>query len=190
MAARNQNKPENTPETEVKEDVTNAPAEEQAQNQKKNPAEEEIKQLKDQMAAMQELLKQALSNMQQTAEKAKEEPKAGPEVVEALGVAMDEDAGTEWEEFETVVTPRARKGQEKSIVVSVNDRNVQIPLDGRAYRMRKPHAEIFKDSMEADALAEDFADNVPNEAAPASYEQLIKEMADLKRKLNEFGVNV
>ena len=189
MAARNQNKPENI-ETEVKEEATTVQAEAPAQNQENNPADERIKQLEDQLAAMQELLKQTLGAVQQEAEKAKDEPKAGPEVVEALGVAMDEDAGTEWEEFETVVTPRARKGQEKSVVVSVNDRNVQIPLDGRAYRMRKPHAEIFKDSMEADALAEDFADSVPNEAAPASYEQLIKEMADLKRKLQDYGVNV
>ena len=189
MAARNQNKPENN-ETEVKEEATTVQAEAPAQNQENNPADERIKQLEDQLAAMQELLKQTLGAVQQAAEKAKDEPKAAVEVTDALGVAMDEDKGTEWEEYETVVTPRARKGQEKSIVVSVNDRNVQIPLDGRAYRMRKPHAEIFKDSMEAEAVAEDFADNVPNEAAPASYEQLIKEMADLKRKLQDYGVNV
>ena len=103
---------------------------------------------------------------------------------------MDSDAGTVWEELVPVRTPRRGKGQEKSIVISVNDRNVQVPLDGKTYYLRRPHAEIFEQSMDAEVAAEEFAESVPNEAAPASFEQLMAEMAQLKKKLKDLGMDV
>ena len=175
------------------EEQNQAPAEEQAaeQAQGENLAKE-VEELKAQYTDLKALLQQAISAMAKTAEEkpAAEQAKDKTEVLDMTGASMAEDEGTEWEEYETVRTTRATKGQEKSIVVSVNDRNVQIPLDGRAYKLRKPHAEIFNQAMDANAAAEDFADSVPNEAAPASYEALVKQIADLKVALKGFGVNV
>lgn len=177
--------------------ATNPEAEEQNQAPATEPAQEdnlakEVEELKSQYSDLKLLLQQAIATMTQTAE---EKPKAAPvndktEVLDIIGNSQADDEGTEWEEYETVRTTRAMKGQEKSIVVSVNDRNVQIPLDGRAYRLRKPHAEAFLQAMDANVAAEEFAESVPNEAAPASYDALVKQLADLRGKLKEFGVNV
>lgn len=181
--------------------AVNPEAEEQNQAQAaEQPAEQapeenlaqEVEELKAQYTDLKTLLQQAISAMAKTAEA---KPAAAPaqdktEVLDMTGATMAEDEGTEWEEYETVRTIRASKGQEKSIVVSVNDRNVQIPLDGKAYRLRKPHAEIFLQSMDANVAAEEFAENVPNEAAPQSYADLVKQISELKVALKGFGVNV
>ena len=45
-------------------------------------------------------------------------------------------------------------------------------------------------SMDAAVAAEEFADSVPNEAAPANYDELVRQLAELKVKLKGFGVNV
>ena len=151
----------------------------------------EVETLKGQYSELKALLQQAIAAMSKTAEeKPKQQAEDKNAVLDMTGVSMAEDEGTEWEEYETVRTIRAQKGQEKSVVISVNDRNVQIPLDGRAYRLRKPHAEIFLQSMDADVAAQEFADSVPNEAAPANYEALVKQLADLKARLKDYGVNV
>ena len=150
---------------------------------------DEIEELKSQVNGLRQMMEQALAAMAKAADSKTKEVKPAEEA-ETLGAAMDSDEGTVWEELVPVRTPRRGKGQEKSIVISVNDRNVQVPLDGKVYYLRKPHAEIFEQSMEAEIAAEEFAESVPNEAAPASYEQLISEMADLKRRLKDMGINV
>lgn len=156
----------------------------------KNPADE-VKELKSQVNELAKLLKDALGGIMANAQAAAQAAKPANEenqVTDFTGETRQSDAGTEWDEYETVRTIRARKGMEKSVVVSVNDRNVQIPLDGRAYRLRKPHAQILLDSMEAEIAAEEFAESVPHDAAPESYESLVSQLADLKKKLAEAGI--
>lgn len=173
-----------TEEQEAKQATEQAPAE------KENLAED-VETLKTQYTELKALLQQAIAAMTKTAEEKPAAPEDDKNAVQDMtGVSMADDVGTEWDEYETVRTIRAQKGQEKSVVVSVNDRNVQIPLDGRAYRLRKPHAEVFLQSMDANVAAEEFAESVPNEAAPADYNDLVKQLADLKIKLKDFGVNV
>lgn len=162
---------------------------------KKDPADE-IAELKKQMADVTELLKTSLAAMMQNAqasaaEAMAEKPAADKETVtDFTGVSMAGDEGTEWEEYETVRTIRARKGMEKTVLVSVNDRNVLIPLDGRAYKLRKPHAQVLLDSMEADIAADEFAESVPHDAAPKGYDQLVADMENLKKLLKENGIMV
>lgn len=175
---------------EMKQDAAQAAQPEQETKQDQDLAKE-VDELKGQYTELKALLQQAIMAMSKTAEKAPETPAEDKNAVQDMtGASQAEDEGTEWEEYETVRTIRAQKGQEKSVVVSVNDRNVQIPLDGRAYRLRKPHAEVFLQMMDANVAAEEFADNVPNQAAPGSYDELVKQLADLKVKLKGFGVEV
>lgn len=185
MATRN--KEATIPETEEQK----KPAEQAAEQEQDTKLAQEVEELKAQYTDLKALLQQAISAMAKTAEAKPAAPAQDKtEVLDMTGATMAEDEGTEWEEYETVRTIRASKGQEKSIVVSVNDRNVQIPLDGKAYRLRKPHAEIFLQSMDANVAAEEFAENVPNEAAPQSYADLVKQISELKVALKGFGVNV
>lgn len=181
------------PEKDVKE--TEAKAKVENTETKKDPAEE-IAELKKQMADVTELLKTSLASMMQNAQASAaqaiaEKPAEDKETVtDFTGVSMAGDEGTEWEEYETVRTIRARKGMEKTVLVNVNDRNVLIPLDGRAYRLRKPHAQILIDSMEADIAADEFAESVPHDAAPKGYDQLVADMENLKKLLKENGIVV
>lgn len=183
-------KQEAAPAAEPEKDAAPAAEPEQETKQDQDLAKE-VDELKEQYTELKALLQQAIMAMSKTAEKTPEKPAEDKNAVQDMtGASQAEDEGTEWEEYETVRTIRAQKGQEKSVVVSVNDRNVQIPLDGRAYRLRKPHAEVFLQMMDANVAAEEFADNVPNQAAPGSYEELVKQLADLKVKLKGFGVEV
>lgn len=184
MATR---KNETAPETE---EVKQEQAPEQEQKNDQNLASE-VETLKSQYDELKALLQQAIVAMSQSAEKIPDTKaeEAAP-VQDMTGESMAEDEGTEWEEYETVRTYRALPGQEKSIVVSVNDRNVQIPLDGREYRVRKPHAEIFRQSMDAAMAADKFAESVPHNAEPEGYDDLKRQLADLRGKLKEYGVNV
>lgn len=162
-----------------------------AKENEKTPADE-VKELKSQVNDLAKLLKDALGGIMANAQAA-QAAAAKPaneenQITDYTGETRQTDAGTEWDEYVTVRTIRARKGMEKSVVVSVNDRNVQIPLDGRAYKLRKPHAQILIDSMEAEIAAEEFAESVPHDAAPESYNDLVNQLADLKKKLAEAGI--
>lgn len=111
---------------------------------------------------------------------------AAPVVTEAaLAQPVDE-----WEEFIDIVVPRHGRGQEKTFFVSVNGRNAQIPADGKLQHLRKPHAIALLDSLEAEANAEQFAEDLPHEAAPASFADLMKVINDLRRKLRDSGIEV
>lgn len=96
----------------------------------------------------------------------------------------------EWEQFIDIVVPRHGRGQEKTFFVSVNGRNAQIPADGKLQHLRKPHARALLDSLEAEAQAEQFAEDLPHEAAPASFADLMNVINDLRRKLRESGIEV
>ena len=135
MATREKKTTEaNAPETEAQE-ITKQETEQEPVNN--GNLAEDVETLKNQYTELKTLLQQAIAAMSRAAEDKPADPAEDKNAVQDMtGVSMAEDAGTEWEEYETVRTIRAQKGQEKSVVVSVNDRNVQIPLDGRAYRLR------------------------------------------------------
>ena len=151
-----------------------------------NPAEE-VNALKKELDELKALLREQMAQMSGKAQTAAEKP--ARQVEENLGISTDTDAGTEWEEYVEVYVPRHGKGEEKKFYVSVNDRNVLVPADGKYHKLRKPHAEVLMASLEAEAAAEDYADSVPNQAAPASYEQMMNEMDELRRKLKEYGID-
>ena len=114
-----------------------------------------------------------------------EEQKAKAETAEAPEQPVDE-----WEQFIDIVVPRHGRGQEKTFFVSVNGRNAQIPADGKLQHLRKPHAVALLDSLEAEANAEQFAEDLPHEAAPASFADLMNVINDLRRKLRDSGIEV
>lgn len=94
-----------------------------------------------------------------------------------------------WEEYLEVIVPRKPRGAEQYYYVCVNDRSCQIPADGKMQRMRKPFAEVLLMSLEAEAEADRFAENIPHEAAPEGYESLMKTINELKMKLARAGIN-
>ena len=96
----------------------------------------------------------------------------------------------EWEEYIDVVVPRHGRGQEKSYFVSVNGRNAQFPADGKLQHLRKPHALALLESLDAEANAEQFAEDLPHEAAPASFAELMGVINDLKTKLRQSGISI
>lgn len=99
-------------------------------------------------------------------------------------------AEDEWEEYIDFVTPRHGRGQEKSFFVQVNGFNAQIPADGKMHHIRKPLALALLDSLEAEAQAEQFAEDLPHEAAPASFADLMNVINELRSKLRQSGIEV
>jgi hypothetical protein len=105
-------------------------------------------------------------------------------------VPADNPLGDIWEEYIDVVVPRHGRGQEKCFYVSVNGRNAQIPADGKMHHIRKPLALALLASLEAEARAEQFAEDLPHDAAPASFAELMTVINDLKNKLRSSGITV
>ena len=108
------------------------------------------------------------------------------------GVEEEESEGyisDVWEEYEEVYVPRHGRGQEPNFFISVNDRTVQIPADGKYHRMRKPFADILRMSIEAEAAADKYAEEVPHDAAPGSFEQMMSVINDLQQKLRAHGID-
>ena len=56
--------------------------------------------------------------------------------------------------------------------------------------LRLPHARALLDSLEAEAQAEQFAEDLPHEAAPASFADLMNVINDLRNKLRQSGIEV
>ncbi len=104
--------------------------------------------------------------------------------------AQPEPPEDEWEQYIDVPVPRHGRGQEKCFYVAVNGRNAQIPADGKIHRIRKPLAINLLDSLEAEARAEQYAEDLPHEAAPASFAELMGVINDLKQKLRMNGLTV
>lgn len=122
-------------------------------------------------------------------ETAREIPEEATEEVKAAEEATEQPVN-EWEEFIDVVVPRHGRGQEKTFFVAVNGRNAQVPADGKLHRLRKPHALALLDSLQAEAVAEEFAEDLPHEAAPASFADLMNVINDLRTKLRQSGIEV
>lgn len=160
------------------------------QNVQEEPIQESTTATEEQVAKAPdpevEALKAQVATLMAELKAVKEEAaKAEPEEA-AEETAEHED---EWEIYEEVYVPRHGRGQEPNFFISVNDRTVQIPADGKYHRMRRPFAEVLRMSIEAEAAAEKYADEVPHDAAPASFEQLMTVINELKNKLKEHGID-
>lgn len=68
----------------------------------------------------------------------------------------------EWAEEIEMIVPRKPKGEEQSYYICINDRRFQVPANGKMQKLPKPVALVLKDSLEADAEADDFMDHIPN----------------------------
>jgi hypothetical protein len=110
---------------------------------------------------------------------------AQPELLPA-----DHPLGNVWDDYIDAVVPRHGRGQEKCFYVSVNGQNAQIPADGKMQHIRKPLALALQASLEAEARAEQFAEDLPHDAAPASFAELMSVINDLKNKLRSSGITV
>lgn len=63
-----------------------------------------------------------------------------------------------WTEMVTINIPRYRKGEDQTVRVKVNDREVILPRDGRMHEVARPFAEVLLASVEQEANADDFMD--------------------------------
>lgn len=82
------------------------------------------------------------------------------EVIEEAAETAEEPAKSKWDEIETVRTPR--KSKHDFYYVCVNDRRFEIPADGKEHEMPLPIAEVLRQTLDAEAAADDFAEGVPN----------------------------
>ena len=82
------------------------------------------------------------------------------EVIEEAAETAEETAKSKWDEIETVRTPR--KSKHDFYYVCVNDRRFEIPADGKEHEMPLPIAEVLRQTLDAEAAADDFAEGVPN----------------------------
>ena len=134
-----------------------------------------------------EALKKRLAELETAKEEKKDQLIGNAVMGQVFGPNGDEDPI--WEEYEDVYVPRHGKGQEPYFFIQINARSCQIPADGKRHRIRKPFAEALQESIDAEMDAEDFADNVPHDAAPGSYEQVIAELSSLKAKMKQLGID-
>ena len=79
---------------------------------------------------------------------------------EAAEETAEPVAKSKWDEMETVRTPR--KSKHDFYYVCVNDRRFEIPADGKEHEMPLPIAEVLRQTLDAEAAADDFAEGVPN----------------------------
>jgi hypothetical protein len=71
----------------------------------------------------------------------------------------------EWDETVDMVVPRKPRGEDQQYYICVNDRRYLVPADGKVQTLPKPVAEVLRESIEADAEADEFADHIPNRSA-------------------------
>ena len=81
---------------------------------------------------------------------------------EEKAVKQEEKKYDPWAEEIEMIVPRKPKGEEQFYYICVNDRRFQVPADGKMQKLKKPVAEILKDSLEADWQADEYADHIPN----------------------------
>ena len=88
------------------------------------------------------------------------------EVVEEVKAEAAEEVKaepkSEWDEEIEMIVPRKPKGDDPTYYVCVNDRRFLIPADGKMQKLPKPIAIVLQESLEAEIVAEDFADHIPN----------------------------
>lgn len=82
------------------------------------------------------------------------------EQAEAEGTVAEEKPASKWDEKKTVMVPRKSKWD--YYYVCVNDRRFEIPADGKAHEMPLPIAEVLEQTLEAENVAQDFAEGIPN----------------------------
>ena len=116
--------------------------------------------------------------------------KNAPKAEEPAPLPADAPMGDIWEEYIDVVVPRHGRGQEKYFFVAVNGRTAQIPADGKMQHIRKPLALALLASLEDEAKAEQFAEDLPHDAAPASFADLLAMINSLKNQLRANGIQV
>lgn len=71
-----------------------------------------------------------------------------------------------WAEEVEMIIPRKPKGDDQQYYICVNDRRFYVPANGKMQKLPKPVAEILKQSLEAEAEADDYADHIPNKTGP------------------------
>lgn len=67
-----------------------------------------------------------------------------------------------WDIEVEMIVPRKPRGEDQQYYVCVNDRRFLIPANGTVQKLPRPIAEILRSSLEAEAVADDFADHIPN----------------------------
>lgn len=63
-----------------------------------------------------------------------------------------------WTDMVDVLMPRFRAGEDQTIRVKVNDREVILPKDGRTHKVARPWAEILLANIEQELKADAFMD--------------------------------
>ena len=91
-------------------------------------------------------------------------------VAEEVNAVADEIAEKQaavdpWDETIDMVVPRKPRGEDQQYYICVNDRRYLVPADGKVQTLPKPVAEVLRESIEADAEADEFADHIPNRSA-------------------------
>lgn len=71
-----------------------------------------------------------------------------------------------WSEMVNIIVPRRPRGEDQFYYICVNDRRFQIPADGKMQQLPKPVAEILEQSLAAEAAADKFAEEIPNNTGP------------------------
>jgi hypothetical protein len=95
------------------------------------------------------------------------------EVLEAEETAQEEPVKDVWEQEVEMVVPRKPRGDDHQYYVCVNDRRYLIPADGRVQKLPRPVAEVLKESLEAEAEAEEYADRIPNRSGDMPQQHAI-----------------
>lgn len=85
-----------------------------------------------------------------------------PEITEEVETETRKEPASEWDEEVEMIVPRKSKGDDQSYYVCVNDRRFQIPANGKMQTLPAPIAEALRNSLEAEAEAEEYADKIPN----------------------------
>lgn len=104
-----------------------------------------------------------MASKKTVAEPAIEEVKPEEAPVAEEKPAEDPAVVDEWQVEVEMIVPRKPKGEDPQYYICVNDRRFIVPADGRMQKLPKPIAEVLKDSLEAEAEADDFADRMPKE---------------------------
>lgn len=67
-----------------------------------------------------------------------------------------------WDIEVEMIVPRKPRGEDQQYYVCVNDRRFLIPANGMMQKLPRPIADILRSSLEAEAVADQFADHIPN----------------------------
>lgn len=77
-------------------------------------------------------------------------------------VKQEEAVKDPWAENIDMIVPRKPRGEEQQYYVCVNDKRFIVPANGKMQKLPKPIALALQDSLDADAAAYEFMDQMPN----------------------------